>query len=41
MPRSHGLVSSRRDGKLVMYLLTEKGETLLDAVLGTGARVMS
>lgn len=31
----HGaeLVFSRRDGKMVMYALTERGRTLLDAVL--------
>ncbi len=32
--RSHGLVSSRRDGKMVMYSLTGTGLTLLGAVLG-------
>ena len=32
--RSHGLVRSRRDGKLVMYSLTEEGLSLLSAVLG-------
>ena len=32
--RSHGLVRSRRDGKLVMYSLTEEGRSLLPAVLG-------
>ena len=32
--RSHGLVRSRRDGKLVMYSLTEEGVSLLSAVLG-------
>lgn len=32
--RSLGLVRSRRDGKLVMYRLTESGEALLRAVLG-------
>jgi DNA-binding transcriptional ArsR family regulator len=36
--RSHRLVSSRRDGKLVMYSLTEEGEMLLRTVLGTGAK---
>ena len=35
--RSHGLVRSRRDGKLVMYELTEEGRSLLSAVLGGGA----
>ena len=32
--RSHGLVRSRRDGKLVMYSLTGEGLSLLSAVLG-------
>ena len=32
--RSRGLVRSRRDGKLVMYSLTEVGSSLLGAVLG-------
>jgi DNA-binding transcriptional ArsR family regulator len=31
--RSHGLVESRRAGKMVMYSLTTEGRTLLDAVL--------
>ena len=34
--RSRGLVSSRRDGKLVMYSLTGEGGALLGAVLGEG-----
>ena len=40
--RSHGLVRSRRDGKLVMYSLTGEGVSLLSAVLGTpvGTRVV-
>nr|WP_202970718.1 metalloregulator ArsR/SmtB family transcription factor [Saccharothrix sp. ALI-22-I] len=29
-----GLVSSRRDGRLVMYALTERGRVLVAAVLG-------
>ncbi len=37
--RSHGLVTSRRDGKLVMYSLTGEGRSLLGAVLGEGAVV--
>ena len=32
--RSQGLVSSRRDGKMVMYSLTGMGLALLGAVLG-------
>src|SRR5918998_71836 len=32
--RSHKLVTSRRDGKLVMYSLTGEGRSLLPAVLG-------
>jgi ArsR family transcriptional regulator, lead/cadmium/zinc/bismuth-responsive transcriptional repressor len=31
--RAAGLVSSRRDGKMVMYSLTEAGRSLLQAVL--------
>jgi ArsR family transcriptional regulator, lead/cadmium/zinc/bismuth-responsive transcriptional repressor len=34
--RSHRLVSSRRDGKLVMYSLTSEGSALLGSVLGEG-----
>ena len=32
--RSYGLVTPRRDGKLVMYSLTDAGSALLGAVLG-------
>jgi DNA-binding transcriptional ArsR family regulator len=32
--RSHGIVRSRREGKMVMYALTEEGRLLLGAVLG-------
>ena len=32
--RAQGLVRSRRDGKLVMYALTEVGSDLVRAVLG-------
>ena len=39
--RSCRLVSSRRDGKLVMYSLTDDGRSLLRAVLGSGAKVAS
>ena len=35
--RSCGLVGSRRDGKLVIYSLTDEGRSLLCAVLGEGA----
>jgi ArsR family transcriptional regulator, lead/cadmium/zinc/bismuth-responsive transcriptional repressor len=35
--RSEGLVHSQRDGKLVMYSLTEEGRSLLRAVLGEEA----
>jgi DNA-binding transcriptional ArsR family regulator len=37
--RTAGLVRSRRDGKMVMYSLTQRGNALLDSVLGAGARV--
>src|SRR3954452_23102169 len=33
MLRNQGLVRSRRDGKLVMYSLTDEGRSLLTAVL--------
>jgi ArsR family transcriptional regulator, lead/cadmium/zinc/bismuth-responsive transcriptional repressor len=38
--RQAGLVTSRRDGKMVMYELTETGHRLLDAVVSdlSGAR---
>ena len=39
--RSHGLVRSRRDGKLVMYSLTGEGRSLLRSVLGEEAEVTS
>jgi ArsR family transcriptional regulator, lead/cadmium/zinc/bismuth-responsive transcriptional repressor len=31
--RSHGLVASRRDGKMVMYSLSERGRELVAATL--------
>jgi DNA-binding transcriptional ArsR family regulator len=37
--RSHRLVVSRRDGKLIMYSLTDEGRSLLGAVLGMGTKV--
>lgn len=36
--KTRGLVRSRRNGKLVMYSLTEDGSSLLSAVLGDAAR---
>ena len=36
--RSHGLVASRRSGKMVMYSLTAAGRALLDAVLPAEVR---
>lgn len=35
--RAAGLARSRRDGKMVMYTLSERGATLLHAVLSTAA----
>lgn len=37
--RAAGLVISRRDGRLVMYRLTERGLALTAAVLGTPAEL--
>jgi DNA-binding transcriptional ArsR family regulator len=39
--RSRGLVCSRKDGKMVMYSLTEVGASLLSAVLGDTTAVVS
>jgi len=39
--RSEGLVRLRREGKLVMYSLTEEGRSLLNAVLGVNTEVRS
>jgi DNA-binding transcriptional ArsR family regulator len=36
--RTIGLAASRRDGKMVLYRLTDTGRTLLDAVLAGAAR---
>ena len=37
--RAHGIVRSRREGKMVMYSLTEEGRILLGSVLqAPGAR---
>jgi DNA-binding transcriptional ArsR family regulator len=35
--RAAGIVSSRRDGKMVMYAVTDTGRGLLGAVLAAGA----
>jgi len=35
MLRSHGLAVSRRDGKMVLYRLTETGRALLTAVMAS------
>ncbi len=37
--RSRGLVRSRKEGKMVMYSLTDAGSSLLPAVLGDSAGV--
>ena len=37
--RSLGLATSRRDGKMVLYSLTDRGRALLDAVLATGEAI--
>jgi DNA-binding transcriptional ArsR family regulator len=37
--RTTGLVQSRRDGKMVMYALTDTGRALLDAVLPSAGEV--
>jgi DNA-binding transcriptional ArsR family regulator len=37
--RAAGLVRSRRDGKMVMYAVTEPGQALIDAVRGTSGAV--
>ncbi|UJA21516.1 winged helix-turn-helix transcriptional regulator [Thermoleophilia bacterium SCSIO 60948] len=36
--RTDGLVSSRRDGKMVLYSLTEIGSTLVSAIIGSSER---
>jgi DNA-binding transcriptional ArsR family regulator len=38
--RSLGLAVSRRDGKMVMYRLTDAGRALLDAVLASNGAVV-
>ena len=39
--RDHGVVRSRREGKMVMYALTEEGRALLDVVLAAEAAMKS
>ncbi len=39
--RSEGLVSSRREGKMVIYSLTQEGSKFLEAVLGENVEVRS
>lgn len=36
--RTHGLVRSRREGKMVMYALTEPGRALVESALAMGER---
>lgn len=35
--RAAGLARSRKDGRMVLYAMTERGRTLLDALLGAEA----
>src|SRR5207244_9243188 len=37
--RSAGLVRSRRDGKMVMYALTDRGSELVEVILSSRVRV--
>jgi DNA-binding transcriptional ArsR family regulator len=39
--RDHGVVRSRREGKMVMYALTDEGRRLLDVVLATDGSTRS
>src|SRR5437879_6499605 len=39
--RAYGIVRSRREGKMVMYSLTDEGRTLVDAVLTAARPTMS
>jgi ArsR family transcriptional regulator, lead/cadmium/zinc/bismuth-responsive transcriptional repressor len=39
--RNHGVVRSRREGKMVMYALTVEGRSLLDVVLGSDVPMRS
>jgi DNA-binding transcriptional ArsR family regulator len=39
--RDHGVVRSRREGKMVMYALTDEGRSLLDVVLASDASTRS
>ena len=38
--RAAGLVASRREGKMVLYALTEAGRALLSSVLGDGRELL-
>ena len=38
--RSAGLVESRREGKMVLYTLTQRGQTLLEAVAAPADEVL-
>lgn len=38
--RAAGLVRSRREGKMVLYALTDRGRTLLEAIVTAGAEVV-
>jgi DNA-binding transcriptional ArsR family regulator len=38
--RAAGLVVSRRDGKMVLYSLTPRGEALLGAIVGVASEVV-
>lgn len=39
--RTAGLVRSRRDGKMVMYQLTERGRELLDVVASAAEEALA
>jgi DNA-binding transcriptional ArsR family regulator len=39
MLRSLGLAASRRDGKMVLYRLTDTGRSLLETLLGSEVTV--
>ncbi|MGH2864268.1 MAG: ArsR/SmtB family transcription factor [Solirubrobacteraceae bacterium] len=41
MLRQGGLARSRRDGKMVLYTLTDEGRALLDALLATSEQALA